>query len=44
MWTAEPKMMARQRLGLISVVMLMVLGVLLYFSNKKLWRDIKRKS
>ena len=24
MWTAEPKMMARQRLGLISVVMLLI--------------------
>jgi ubiquinol-cytochrome c reductase cytochrome c1 subunit len=44
MWTAEPKMMARQRVGLISVGMLMLLGVLLYLSNKKLWRDIKRKT
>ena len=43
MWTAEPKMMARQRLGLLSVGMLMLLGVLLYLTNKKLWRDIKRK-
>ena len=43
MWTAEPKMMARQRVGLISVGMLILLGVLLYFTNKKLWRDIKRK-
>ena len=44
MWTAEPKMMARQRVGLISVGMLILLGILLYLSNKKLWRDIKRKS
>jgi ubiquinol-cytochrome c reductase cytochrome c1 subunit len=44
MWTAEPKMMARQRVGLISVGMLILLGVLLYFTNKKLWRDIKRKT
>jgi ubiquinol-cytochrome c reductase cytochrome c1 subunit len=43
MWTAEPKMMARQRLGLLSVSMLLLLGVLLYLTNKKLWRDIKRK-
>jgi len=44
MWTAEPKMMARQRIGLVSVGMLMLLGILLYLTNKKLWRDIKRKS
>lgn len=43
MWTAEPKMMARQRIGLLSVSMLLLLGVLLYLTNKKLWRDIKRK-
>jgi ubiquinol-cytochrome c reductase cytochrome c1 subunit len=43
MWTAEPKMMARQRLGLLSVGMLLLFGVLLYLTNKKLWRDIKRK-
>ena len=43
MWTAEPKMMARQRIGLLSVGMLLLFGVLLYLTNKKLWRDIKRK-
>ena len=43
MWTAEPKMMASQRIGLLSVGMLLLFGVLLYLTNKKLWRDIKRK-
>lgn len=43
MWTAEPKMMARQRIGFLSVAMLSLLAVLLYLTNKKLWRDVKRK-
>lgn len=43
MWTAEPKMMARKRIGLLSVAMLGLLSVLLYLTNKKLWAPIKRK-
>ena len=43
MWTAEPKMMARKRLGLLSVLFLGFFTVLLYLTNKKLWAPIKRK-
>jgi ubiquinol-cytochrome c reductase cytochrome c1 subunit len=43
MWTAEPKMMARKRLGLLSVLFLGFFASLLYLSNKKLWAPIKRK-
>ncbi len=43
MWTAEPKMMARKQYGLVAVLMLVVLGALLYLTNKKLWAPIKRK-
>lgn len=43
MWTAEPKMMARKRVGLLSVGMLLLLSVLLYLTNKKIWKDVKRK-
>lgn len=43
MWTAEPKMMARKQTGLVSVVMLGILALLLYFTNKKIWAPIKRK-
>ncbi len=43
MWTAEPKMMARQRAGFIGVLMLSLLSVLLYLTNKKLWAPIKGK-
>jgi ubiquinol-cytochrome c reductase cytochrome c1 subunit len=43
MWTAEPKMMARQRAGLTAVLFLSLLSVLLYLANKKLWAPIKGK-
>lgn len=43
MWTAEPKLVARKQFGLVGFVMLMLLAVLLYLSNKKLWRDVKVK-
>jgi ubiquinol-cytochrome c reductase cytochrome c1 subunit len=43
MWTAEPKMMARKRMGLLSVLFLSLFTVLLYLTNKKLWAPIKRK-
>jgi ubiquinol-cytochrome c reductase cytochrome c1 subunit len=45
MWAAEPKMMARKQAGFVGVLMLTVLTVLLYLTNKRLWAPIKgRKS
>jgi ubiquinol-cytochrome c reductase cytochrome c1 subunit len=41
MWTAEPKMMARKQAGLTAVLFLIVLTVLLYFTNKKIWSTQK---
>ncbi len=41
MWTAEPKMMARKASGLTAVLFLVVLTVLLYFTNKKIWAPYK---
>ncbi|MEM8569775.1 MAG: cytochrome c1 [Pseudomonadota bacterium] len=43
MWTAEPKMMARKSAGMTAVLFLVVLTVLLYFTNKKLWSPHKGK-
>ncbi|PWE28898.1 cytochrome c1 [Maritimibacter sp. 55A14] len=43
MWAAEPKMMARKQMGLTSVMLLTLLSVLLYLTNKRLWAPIKRK-
>jgi ubiquinol-cytochrome c reductase cytochrome c1 subunit len=44
MWTAEPKMMARKRMGLLAVLFLGLFTTLLYLTNKKLWAPIKRKT
>jgi len=41
MWTAEPKMMARQQAGVVSVALLVLLSTLLYLANKKLWYPVK---
>ncbi|WP_300516022.1 cytochrome c1 [Aliiroseovarius sp.] len=43
MWTAEPKMMARQQAGFVAVMLLTLLTVLLYLTNKKLWAPHKGK-
>lgn len=44
MWTAEPKMMARKQMGFVAVILLGLLSVLLYLTNKKLWAPVKKKS
>ncbi len=41
MWTAEPKMMARKQAGFTAVLFLTVLAVLLYLTNKRLWKPVK---
>ena len=41
MWTAEPKMMQRKQMGFVSVIFLLVLTILLYLTNKKLWAPHK---
>ncbi|EPX86776.1 cytochrome c1 [Salipiger mucosus] len=43
MWTAEPKMMARKEAGFVGVLFLTVLSVLLYLTNKRIWRPVKHK-
>lgn len=42
-WAAEPKMMARKQAGFTAVVFLGVLAALLYFTNKRLWADARRR-
>lgn len=41
MWTAEPRMMARKQAGLTGVLFLIVLSVLMYLTNKRIWKPIK---
>ena len=43
MWAAEPQMTDRKQSGLRNILMLLVLTVLLYFTNKALWAKVKRK-
>ncbi len=45
MWTAEPKMMQRKQAGFVGVILLTILSVLLYLTNKRIWASVKgRKS
>jgi ubiquinol-cytochrome c reductase cytochrome b/c1 subunit len=39
MWTAEPSMEARKRLGLQVFVFLIIFTLLMYFTKKKVWAD-----
>ena len=43
MWTAEPKMTERKHAGFRNIGFLILLSVLFYLTNKKLWAPIKRK-
>ena len=40
-WAAEPKMMARKQTGFVAVLLLGVLSVLLYLTNKRVWAPVK---
>lgn len=40
-WAAEPKMVERKEAGLRNLLWLVVLSVLLYFTNKKIWARVK---
>ncbi|MFT6084592.1 MAG: ubiquinol-cytochrome c reductase cytochrome b/c1 subunit [Alphaproteobacteria bacterium] len=41
-WTAEPRMVERKQLGLRVMVFLSIFSILLYFSYKTLWRNVKK--
>ena len=41
MWTAEPQLEARKRIGLQVVIFLIVLSGLLYFTKKKVWHQVE---
>lgn len=42
-WAAEPKMMQRKHAGFLAVTFLALLSVLLYLTNKRLWKPHKDK-
>ena len=39
MWTAEPKLEARKKLGLQVMIFLLVLSTMLYFTKRKVWAN-----
>lgn len=43
MWAAEPKMMVRKESGFKAVLVLGLLSIMLYLTNKKLWSGVKGK-
>ncbi|MBU9698014.1 cytochrome c1 [Rhodobacteraceae bacterium HSP-20] len=43
MWAAEPKLMGRKEAGFKAVVFLIILGSLLYLTNKRIWAGVKGK-
>ena len=40
MWTAEPHMEARKRIGFQVMIFLIIFGALMYFTKKKVWADV----
>ncbi|MDT8343244.1 MAG: cytochrome c1 [Thermohalobaculum sp.] len=43
MWAAEPKLVERKEAGLRNILMLIVLAVLLYYTNRRIWAPLKGK-
>jgi ubiquinol-cytochrome c reductase cytochrome b/c1 subunit len=41
MWTAEPHLEARKRLGALAIPFLIVLATLFYLTKRMVWRDIE---
>jgi ubiquinol-cytochrome c reductase cytochrome b/c1 subunit len=41
MWAAEPHMIARKRIGFQVLIFLIVFAGLLYFTKKKVWREVE---
>ena len=44
MWAAEPKLVERKQAGFTGVLMLTLLSVLLYLTNKRIWAPVKRRA
>ena len=42
MWTAEPHLEARKRIGFQVLIFLIIFSGLLYFTKKKVWHEIEK--
>ncbi len=40
-WTADPKLEQRKSIGLMTIIYLLILSVLLFFSYKRVWRNVE---
>jgi cytochrome c1 len=40
MWAAEPHLEARKRIGFQVMIFLVIFAGLMYFTKKRVWRDI----
>lgn len=43
MWAAEPRLVERKEAGFRNLIVLLILAVLLYYTNRKLWAPLKGK-
>jgi ubiquinol-cytochrome c reductase cytochrome c1 subunit len=43
MWAAEPKLVDRKQAGLRNIAFLIIFAVLLWYSNKKIWKPLKSR-
>ncbi|MBT5074430.1 MAG: cytochrome c1, partial [Kordiimonadaceae bacterium] len=41
-WASDPTMQERKEMGLRVILFMIVLSILLYFTNKRVWRKIKK--
>ena len=44
MWTAEPKLVERKEAGFRNILVLIILAVLLYYTNRKVWHAVKHRN
>jgi len=40
-WAADPKLEQRKSLGLMTMIYLLILSILLFFSYKRVWKNVK---
>ena len=41
-WAADPKMEARKSMGVMTLIYLVILCILLYWSYRRIWADVKK--
>jgi ubiquinol-cytochrome c reductase cytochrome c1 subunit len=42
-WAAEPEMEKRKSLGIRVIIFISILTILIWFANKAIWADVKKK-